>query len=42
MANFYRDNYDIQFWFKNMDLAKLAGLQENGFKYAKDFVSADR
>jgi len=40
MANFYRDNYDIQFWFKNMELAKLAELQEQGFTYSKEFAAA--
>jgi alkylation response protein AidB-like acyl-CoA dehydrogenase len=40
MANFYRDNYDIQFWFKNMDIAKLAEHQEHGFKYAREFNTA--
>jgi 3-(methylthio)propanoyl-CoA dehydrogenase len=40
MANFYRDNYDIQFWFRNMDLAKLAEMQEQGFRFAKEFDTA--
>jgi 3-(methylthio)propanoyl-CoA dehydrogenase len=40
MANFYKDNYDIQFWFKNMDLAKLAEMQEQGFRFAKEFATA--
>ncbi|MDD5327354.1 MAG: acyl-CoA dehydrogenase family protein [Phycisphaerae bacterium] len=37
MANFYRDNEDIQFLFKHLDLSKLAELQEEGFNFAKDF-----
>ncbi len=40
MANFYRDNYDIQFWFKNMDLARLAEMQEHDFTYSKEFTTA--
>jgi alkylation response protein AidB-like acyl-CoA dehydrogenase len=37
MANFYRDNDDIQFLFKHIDLNKLAELAEEGFKFAKEF-----
>jgi alkylation response protein AidB-like acyl-CoA dehydrogenase len=37
MANFYRDNDDIQFLFKHIDLSKLAVLQENGFEFANEF-----
>ncbi len=37
MANFYRDNDDIQFLFNHIDLAAIAELQEEGFKFAKDF-----
>jgi alkylation response protein AidB-like acyl-CoA dehydrogenase len=37
MANFYRDNEDIQFLFGHIDLNKLAELQEEGFKFAKEF-----
>ncbi len=31
MANFFTDNADIQFLFEHIDLAGLAGLQEDGF-----------
>ena len=37
MANFYKDNEDIQFLFKHMDLAGVARAVEEGFKFAKDF-----
>ena len=37
MANFYSDNYDIQFLLKHMNIGKLAELNEEGFKFADDF-----
>jgi alkylation response protein AidB-like acyl-CoA dehydrogenase len=37
MANFYRDNDDIQFLFKHIDLAKLAGYMEEGFHFTDEF-----
>jgi alkylation response protein AidB-like acyl-CoA dehydrogenase len=37
MANFYRDNDDMQFLFRHMDLGQLAALCEEGFKNANDF-----
>ena len=37
MANFYRDNDDIQFLFRHIDLHKLAELQEDGFRFAGEF-----
>ncbi|MHC4365740.1 MAG: acyl-CoA dehydrogenase family protein [Planctomycetota bacterium] len=37
MANFYRDNDDIQFLFKHMDLASLADFMEKGFRFAAEF-----
>jgi len=37
MANFYKDNDDIQFLFKHIDLAALAGLTEENFKFASQF-----
>lgn len=40
MANFYTDNHDIQFLLKHMDVGKLAELNEEGFKFAKDFDHA--
>jgi alkylation response protein AidB-like acyl-CoA dehydrogenase len=43
MANFYTDNEDIQFLFRHMDLARVAKLTEEGFRFAKefDFAPAD-
>ncbi|MHC5119827.1 MAG: acyl-CoA dehydrogenase family protein [Planctomycetota bacterium] len=40
MGNFYKDNDDIQFLFRHMDLEKGAGLQEEGFKYSGQFETA--
>ena len=40
MANFYRDNNDIQFLFKHIDLGETAELCEAGFQYANEFDSA--
>ena len=40
MGNFYKDNEDILFLFRHMDLAKVADLQEEGFRHAKDFDCA--
>lgn len=37
MGNFYRDNDDIQFLFKHMDLGQLAWMQEEGFRFAREF-----
>jgi alkylation response protein AidB-like acyl-CoA dehydrogenase len=37
MANFYRDNDDVQFLFKHIDLRKLVELKEEGFKFANEF-----
>ncbi|MHC4719790.1 MAG: acyl-CoA dehydrogenase family protein, partial [Planctomycetota bacterium] len=37
MSNFYRDNEDIQFLLRHMDLGKVAGLCEDGFKFAGEF-----
>ena len=37
MANFYKDNDDIQFLFKHIDMAGAAELMEEGFKFAKEF-----
>ena len=37
MANFYRDNDDIQFLFKHIDLGKLAEICEEDFKFADEF-----
>ena len=40
MANFYRDNSDIQFLFRHMDLAPLAEVCEEGFRFAGQFEHA--
>jgi len=37
MANFYRDNDDIQFLFRHIDLSELARICEQGFKFAREF-----
>ena len=37
MANFYKDNDDIQFLFKYMDIGSVAEIIEEGFKFAKEF-----
>ncbi len=36
MANYFLDNDDIQFLFDHIDLAELAGVQEDGFVHAAD------
>ena len=40
MANFFTDNEDIQFLFGHMDVARLAGIMEGGFKYQAEFDHA--
>jgi len=37
MANFYRDNEDIQFLFRHTDVAGSANVCEEGFKFAGEF-----
>jgi alkylation response protein AidB-like acyl-CoA dehydrogenase len=37
MGNFYRDNDDIQFLFRHIDLAELARAFENDFRFAREF-----
>jgi alkylation response protein AidB-like acyl-CoA dehydrogenase len=37
MANFYRDNDDIQFLLKHIDLGTLAGICEEDFKFSGEF-----
>ena len=36
MANFFTDNDDILFRFKTIDLGQLAGIREEGFRFAGD------
>jgi alkylation response protein AidB-like acyl-CoA dehydrogenase len=40
MANFYRDNDDIQFLFRHIELGKLAEIIEENFKFAEEFDHA--
>lgn len=40
MANFYRDNDDIQFLFRHIGLSELAALSEEGFRFAGEFEYA--
>ena len=37
MGNFYKDNDDIQFLFRHIDLGRLACLCEEGFRFAEEF-----
>ncbi len=37
MGNFYKDNDDIRFLFQHIDLAQLAGLCEEGYRFAQEF-----
>ncbi len=39
MANYFLDNEDIQFLFKHIDLADLAGVQEEGFARVEEDAS---
>ncbi|MCH8120990.1 MAG: acyl-CoA dehydrogenase family protein [Planctomycetes bacterium] len=40
MANFYRDNNDIQFLFRHTDLRKSVETREEGFRFASEFDCA--
>jgi alkylation response protein AidB-like acyl-CoA dehydrogenase len=40
MANFYRDNDDIQFLFRHINPGKLAEMAEDNFKFAGEFDHA--
>jgi hypothetical protein len=40
MANFYNDNDDIKFLFHHLDLATIADLQEEGFRFHDEFEIA--
>jgi alkylation response protein AidB-like acyl-CoA dehydrogenase len=37
MANFFSDNEDIQFLFRHLNLARVAGLMEQDFRFAREF-----
>jgi len=37
MGNFYKDNEDIQFLFRHIDVGKLAQVCEEGFRFASEF-----
>jgi hypothetical protein len=43
MANFYKDNDDIMFLVRHLDLGELARYQEEGFRFARecDYAPAD-
>ncbi len=40
MGNFYRDNDDIQFLFRHIELGKLAEIIEENFRFAEEFDHA--
>jgi len=40
MANFYRDNNDIQFLLKHIDLGELAAICEEDFRFSTEFDHA--
>jgi len=40
MANFFKDNEDIRFLFEHMDLARLARIMEEGFRFRQEFDHA--
>ena len=40
MANFFRDNEDIQFLFRHVDVAAVAEYMEEGFRFAGQFGHA--
>ena len=40
MANFYKDNDDIQFLVKHMDMEELATYCEDGFRFSEEFDHA--
>ena len=37
MANFYRDNDDIRFLFRHIDMCGMAEIVEEGFRFASEF-----
>ena len=37
MANFYTDNNDIQFLFEHMDVARVAAVMEEDFRFCEEF-----
>lgn len=37
MGNFYRDNSDIQFLLRHLDMQKIAALCEDNFRFASQF-----
>jgi len=42
MANYYRDNDDILFHFRNLDLSRVVDLKEDGFSEKDEFPYAPR
>ena len=41
MANFFKDNADLMFTLNNLELAEVAKLKEEGYKFAQDNAPAD-
>ena len=42
MGNFYRDNKDIENTIDALDLAEVAELREEGFRFAKEYPFAPK
>ncbi|MCK4871626.1 MAG: acyl-CoA dehydrogenase family protein [Phycisphaerales bacterium] len=42
MTNFFTDNQDIQFLFDHMDIARLAAIMEEDFRFTEEFEHAPR
>lgn len=40
MANFYKDNEDIQFLLQHIDLSEISELAEDGYRFAGEFDNA--
>ena len=40
MANFFKDNADLMFTLNNLELAEVAKLKEEGYKFAQEFDNA--
>lgn len=40
MANFFKDNADLMFTLNNLELAEVAGLKEEGYRFAQEFDNA--
>ena len=42
MVNFYRDNADILFHMRNLDLTRIIDLKEDGFREKESFPYAPK